>query len=147
MYTLTVCVYIQFEVTMTSEFVSNAVEAFENHLDGMYKWDNDGGLKPYVCIVCDKLLRVDEISFIRQKALKKASSLLSVPLDATLPDDIRKQYEYGILKEGYCEEFDNMILSRRAIAEKKGNDYQYSCCRRCKSNLSKKNTSVCNKRL
>ena len=82
---------------------------------------------PYVCIICDTIVKYDDVQYVRSSTLKKASSITCHNWNEDLPENITNYYKYnGTGKQMWMED---CLLSPNAcyVASKD----KFVCCQNC----------------
>jgi hypothetical protein len=117
-------------------------EAINKRFDGIYVND-ENGIKPYVCIVCDEFVTPSKRQRLSKNMLSKKSNLLMQNKWNRIPKKLATCYRYcgGVeeqedeIIEGKVFKIKKLLLSPRASYNESYGGY--SCCQSCKTSLSR----------
>ena len=113
------------------------IRRVNKRIDGTVQKRQDGTYRPYVCIICDRLLTPTTIAVLDESKLKKFADTLRCDGFADLPmsHDIVSDYSYS--GENAKSWMENLLLSPRASYMGKGRGRGtrcgFSACKDCKN--------------
>ena len=122
---------------LSSECIRNKID--KRVCDLTHKNEN-GDDAPYVCCVCDHLIKRSNVCGMTCELLKKSSSLLS-PTDwnAVGNKELEEYYKYPRSRlYGFKPFMRKMLLSPRSSRVIIGNKEFYTCCSSCRTSLQRK---------
>ena len=115
-------------------------EAINKRFDKLYHICRDGNRIPFVCIVCDKLMKPEDVQVLKSSVLEEKGSILVPSVWNSVSPSLANCYHYR--GEGYVAAehiwMDEMLLSPRAcfIDPLDGRmNSGFSCCSKCKRSL------------
>ena len=117
------------------------IDRVNERIDGTLCVQPDGSYKPYVCIICDKILKPSTLSVIKESKLHEYERHLRWNGFASLPFAHQVAVDYSYKGENARDWMKNMLLSPRASylgkGRGRGNCCGYSICKACKESTSK----------
>jgi hypothetical protein len=111
------------------------VKCINKQLDDCVHVDNNGTLRPYVCVVCDKFLSPTQRRYMKQVDLVSYAEYL-LPL-RNLPAPLMDYYTYK--GRCACDVLEKCLLSPKGLVVEKGKHQYFVTCDSCRNCLKDKN--------
>ena len=113
-------------------------QQLNDHFNELWQKDEKGNFLPHVCVICDKLLKPQEVKIITTELLQKNEAKLQPNVMNNTPDEVADCYCADIGHEKDDEWITDLLLSPRATYIKnhdKRKKNRYSVCSGCKCSL------------
>ena len=112
------------------------IQRVNKRIDSTLCRKSNGSFAPYVCIICDKILKPSTLTVIKEDKLKQYGHALRYDGFATLPADHNVVSDYAYRGDNARDWMGGILLSPRAsylgAGRGRGNICGYSACKHCK---------------
>lgn len=116
-------------MNVSDEITNRINKSFEK----LYHKNDDGTFAPYVCIVCDRLLKHTDVHTASTNLLRKNESVLCERPEMCISKELRNCYSISMDTKTSNGSIANMLLSPRApfLTRAHGHVDGFTCCRSC----------------
>ena len=125
---------------MTLPTTESITHSINKSFEKLYYTDEDGIFHPYVCVLCDRFLKFDEVKTIDIATLCSKKKFLRPTDQDNMNSLIQMDYKANerYLEEKEKKDLDELLLSPRApFINRSNNSSGFCCCRSCEYGVYK----------
>ena len=121
--------------------VEQIIDRVNKRLDSTVCRQSDGSYRPYVCIICDRLLKPSTLATIQEQQLERYQEALRCDSSASILSSHPVVSDYSYAGDHKFDWMKDMLLSPRASylgkGRGRGTTCGYSACKSCKEAITK----------